>query len=264
MAKRNSNGGRGGTRTPAKPGEGRERQGYSVGTDGPGRRAGKGARPGAVSARTAPDRRVLIGAVALLALLVAGVLAYLFARDDDPATPTSAPTAASLPGLQTGVADEGYWPAETDQLEARLKAMGLPALANEGTVLHTHQHLDVFVDGRRLTVPQNIGIAGDQSFIAPLHTHDTRGVIHVESDTVRDFTLGQFMNVWGVRLANRCVGGYCASGDKRLHAYVNGREVTGDPAAIKLEPHQQIVLSYGTDAMVQKNIPRSFPFAEGE
>jgi hypothetical protein len=33
--------------------------------------------------------------------------------------------------------------------------------------------------------------------MAPLHTHDASGTIHVESNTIRNYTLGEFLNIWG-------------------------------------------------------------------
>src|SRR5438132_7158269 len=119
----------------------------------------------------------------------------------------SAENAANLPGLQTG---EAPWLAEIPNLLARLKAINLPALYEEGNVLHIHQHLDIFVNGKPVTVPADIGINYIAKFISPLHTHDAAGIIHVESDEVRDFTLGQFFDVWGVRFTKDCIGGYCA------------------------------------------------------
>ena len=35
------------------------------------------------------------------------------------------------------------------------------------------------------------------SSMAPLHTHDDSGTIHVESNTIRNYTLGQFLDNWG-------------------------------------------------------------------
>ena len=32
--------------------------------------------------------------------------------------------------------------------------------------------------------------------MSPLHTHDSSGVIHVESNTVRYYTLGEFLDIW--------------------------------------------------------------------
>jgi hypothetical protein len=91
----------------------------------------------------------------------------------------------------------------------------------EGTAVHIHQHLELYVDGRKVPVPAGIGINPAVGF-APLHTHDASGVIDVESPTVRTYTLGQFFAVWGVRFTPSCLGGYCAAGDRRLRVYVNG------------------------------------------
>jgi hypothetical protein len=33
--------------------------------------------------------------------------------------------------------------------------------------------------------------------MAPLHTHDASGIIHVESSVKRNYTLGEFLNTWG-------------------------------------------------------------------
>jgi hypothetical protein len=76
-------------------------------------------------------------------------------------------------------------------------------------VLHIHPHLNVTVDGKHLTVPALIGIETslwkDHSLdkyegmagMAPLHTHDASGIIHVESSVKRNYTLGEFLNIWG-------------------------------------------------------------------
>ena len=65
------------------------------------------------------------------------------------------------------------WDNGGTQLRARLKAIGLPPLPQEGTVIHIHQHLDLYVDGKKVTVPALIGIgeSGGQPFFAELHTH---------------------------------------------------------------------------------------------
>src|SRR6185369_5291791 len=105
-----------------------------------------------------------------------------------------------LPGQLVGFAP---WSANVRLLRRRLTAIGLPALDAEGTALHIHQHLDIYVNGRRVPLPAGIGIDELDGFISPLHTHDTSGVIHVESPKVETFTLGQFFAVWGVRLTPR-------------------------------------------------------------
>jgi len=204
------------------------------------------------------DRRRLGVAAALVALVAAGLVVVAAGRSG----PGRAPTAAgALPGLQTGPAP---WGANTADLAARLRAIGLPPLsAGEGTAVHIHQHLDIYVDGRPVPVPALVGIDPAVGF-APLHVHDTSGVIHVESPTVRGYTLGQFFAVWGVRLTSSCLGGYCASGDRRLRVYVDGTPRRGDPTTLTLEPHQEIVVAFGTAAQLPSPIPSAYPFPAGE
>ncbi len=96
---------------------------------------------------------------------------------------------------------------------------------NKKIVMHIHPRLNVTLDGKSLVIPSGIGInttlwndhsldqygmgpmkmnMGGASMImqgmAPLHTHDTSGVIHVESNEFRNYTLGQFLQNWGMDL----------------------------------------------------------------
>ncbi len=176
--------------------------------------------------------------------------------------PAGAPSlpGPSLPGLNAG---SPPWPPETANLAARLAAISLPALSAEGTALHIHQHLDIFVDGQPVQVPPDIGINVAGGFIAPIHTHDASGVIHVESPTIQDFTLGQFFDIWGVRFDAHCIGGACDGGGRTLQVFVNGRLVTGDPRAIKLEAHQEIVVALGSASQLPNPVPSSYDFAPG-
>jgi hypothetical protein len=176
-------------------------------------------------------------------------------------TAAAGPAAAALPGAQTG---RPPWTNGGTGLAARLQAIGLPALPEEGTVLHIHQHLDLFVNGRRVRVPAGIGIDAQLQFISPLHTHDTTGTLHVESPQSATFTLGQFFEVWGVPLSARRLGGLRVGRGRVLREWVNGRPLSGDPAATKLASHQEIVLAYGTPAQMPKRPPASFEFAPGE
>jgi hypothetical protein len=204
--------------------------------------------------------------IVLAALGVAGGV-LLLTRSRSPKTgpvevsgaPSVDPT--TLPGILTRPAP---WPANTKDLEARLSAIGLPALSAEGTELHIHQHLDLYVNGTKEAVPAQIGIiTSPQVVFSPLHTHDTNGIIHVESPTVRSFTLGEFFDVWGVRFTPTCIGGYCAQGDRSLRVYVDGQLGTGDPTTLKLFAHEEIVVTYGTEAELPDPIPSSYTFPPG-
>lgn len=166
----------------------------------------------------------------------------------------------TLPGMQTGPAP---WPAEITHLKERLSDINLPALTQEGEVLHIHQHLDIFVDGKPVQVPYGIGQGEKSSFLASIHTHDNRGIIHIESPTDQVFTLGQFFDIWGVHLTADCIGGYCNQGGRTLRVFINGNPFSGDPRTIKLEQHQEIFVAYGTADELPDPIPSSYEFPEG-
>ena len=168
---------------------------------------------------------------------------------------------SALPGIQFG---DAPWPPEFGQLAARLRAIGLPALSAEGTVMHIHQHLDIFVEGKPVPVPANVGINQIGGFISDIHVHDNTGVIHVESPTEQTFTLGQFFDIWGVKFTKDSIGGYAATGDKTLKVYSNGTLYQGDPRDLPLAAHQEIVVVYGTEAETPSSIPSTFAFPAGE
>ncbi len=161
--------------------------------------------------------------------------------------------ARPLPGLQTSRAP---WLPEWTHLAQRLKAIHVPALGQEGEVVHIHQHLDLYVNARPVPLPAGIGIDQQQQFIAPVHTHDFSGIIHVESPTRRTFTLGTFFDIYGVRLTARCVGGNCGT----LRLWVNGKARHGDPRTLVLAKHQEIVLAVGK---APRSIHRSYAFPAG-
>jgi hypothetical protein len=214
----------------------------------------------------------------LLAIAVPPVLAGCGSSKSDTSstsTPASASDGSTAASVQLGPAFGSMdklpgilktappWPANVGQLQLRLREIGLPALTAEGQVVHIHQHLDIYVAGKVVNLPANLGIDASGAFISPLHTHDTTGVMHVESPTASSFSLGQFFAVWGVRLSPTCIGGECTGPGKQLRAWVNGKPVTADPTKIVLAEHQEIVLAYGTAAQMPKKVPSSYPFPEG-
>ena len=73
----------------------------------------------------------------------------------------------------------GPWSNGTDGLEQRAAQLGLPDPSD--TVFHIHANVAVFADGKRQTVPANIGIDQQNQFLASLHTHDSSGVVHMEA-----------------------------------------------------------------------------------
>jgi hypothetical protein len=111
--------------------------------------------------------------------------------------------------------------------------------------MHDHVSLNVTVNGKPIIVPTHIGmnqtgifadplLYADHSLdkygmegMSPLHTHDSSGVIHVESNMDRYFTLGEFLNIW-----------------KGLNT--DGKNVTATVDGIPVSEFQSIVLNDGS------------------
>lgn len=196
------------------------------------------------------------GAVAILAAIVIGVILVQGNSGGDSAkTTTPASQYNSLPGIRRTKAP---WPPEYEFLADRLLPLGLTTLPQEAVATHYHSHLDIFVNGRRVVVPAAIGINQGAGYITELHTHDTRGVIHIESPKENDhFSLGQFLAEWGVFLNGRCIGAYCDG----LKWYLNGKLQTGNPQSYTLQSHDEIAIVVGKPPA---KIPSSFKFLGGE
>jgi hypothetical protein len=193
-------------------------------------------------------------AVGVLAAIVIGVI-LLQGSDGTSKPKISVASINKLPGIRKTKAP---WGPEYEFLADRLVPLGLTTLPQEALTTHYHAHLDIFADGKKVTVPALIGINPGANYITELHTHDTRGVIHVESPKKNDhFTLGQFVAEWGVFLNGRCIGAYC----NRLKWYLNGKLQTGNPQTYTLQPHDEIAIVVGTPP---KSIPSSYKFLKGE
>ncbi|MDE3077249.1 MAG: hypothetical protein KGJ86_17680, partial [Chloroflexota bacterium] len=163
----------------------------------------------------------------------------------------------TLAGLQTTTAP---LPPEYQNLRARLAALAHPPNGNES--YHIHAHLAVFVGGKSVPVPANIGISGPLQIEAPMHTHDTSGVIHVEASRPSDaFTLGAFFDVWGVALDAGQLGGYRDANGQSVQAFVDGQAVA-DAARYVLRPHDDIVVGYGSPDSFPHTIAFTWPQGE--
>ena len=86
-----------------------------------------------------------------------------------------------------------------------------------------------------------------QACISPLHTHAQTGILHTESPTNTDNTLGELFVEWGVKLSKTCVGGYCTP-DWKIAFYVRGKPYTGDPTKITLTNLEEIAIVIGDPA----------------
>jgi hypothetical protein len=154
------------------------------------------------------------------------------------------------------------WSAPSD-VAARVEAAGLSLLSAEGSALHTHQHLSLTVDGSPVTVPAELGIDLVARRISAVHTHDTSGIVHVESPTVSTFRLGQLFAEWNVRLDKGAVGSYVDGEDGATVAvFVGGKRTDGDPRRIPLTAHEDIDLVV-THGGAKPSPPAAFQWPAG-
>jgi hypothetical protein len=209
--------------------------------------------------------RILLYSIAgtgVVGLIVAVLAVFVIGRSSSTTAHFDGPN-VDFPNLKGLMKTPPPWPQNTATLRQRLKPDGLTPLGQEGQVLHIHQHLDIYVNGKHVTVPQFIGIKlkkGNLDFITELHTHSTDGVIHLESPVAQSYSLGQFFGAWGLNLSRNCIGNLCSPAAPLLF-YVNGKQVSGDPVRLVLQQHDEIAIVYGKPPA---KIPSSFNGPAGE
>lgn len=114
----------------------------------------------------------------------------------------------------------------------------------EGAVFHIHPHLAIFVHGKPVAIPSDVGRPVVTPCLYWIHTHTADGLIHIESPSFRTFTLGNFFDIWGEALSPTAVD---ATRVKRgaMHVFVDGRPYRGDPRKIELRQHTDITIEAG-------------------
>jgi hypothetical protein len=122
---------------------------------------------------------------------------------------------------------------------------GMSCDAMEGSRIHIHQHLTILDHGKPVAIPPNVGQPAEKRCIYWVHTHTPDGVIHVEAPQFRAFTLGDFFAVWGEPLSRGQASSAHAAKGQSLRVWVNGNRYTGDPRAIPLAAHSDIVIEAG-------------------
>ena len=102
--------------------------------------------------------------------------------------------------------------------------------------IHWHPKLTILINGKQVVIPANIGINIGNNIdnqisgmmMSPIHTHDTTGTLHIESQNPsakpETLTIGYFINdVWGKKFDSVCIFDYCT--DKgTIKMLVNGKE----------------------------------------
>ncbi len=172
---------------------------------------------------------------------------------------------------------------------------GIQCQGNEKVVYHVHSDLRLYDHGHRVVLPAFVGIpasnainvqAVDTSGMSQsshqcvywLHTHNfdsPQGVIHIESPTQTQYTLGQFFDIWRSTASVDLAGGYAnefnvdggfpralsVAATSSIHAYVDGVPYHGSYRDILLRPHRLITIELGTP---QRAPLTHFSFPQGE
>jgi hypothetical protein len=139
--------------------------------------------------------------------------------------------------------------------------------ANEKDKYHVHVHVAVYVNGDMKRLPAGIGITqprllekysngrfydvGLYDCLYWLHTHVADGIIHVETPGQRNFTLGQFFDIWAQPLGPRQVGPAKGS----VVVFENGKRLSGNPRLTPLLAHANIQIDVGTPVVPYKKFP---------
>ena len=92
------------------------------------------------------------------------------------------------------------------------------------TGFHWHPKLYIYINGKEVTIPANIGLIGGEH---PIHTHDTDNVLHYEfsnAPTFEQIRLGNFFKIWGKIFNSTCILDYCNGQNGTVKMYVNGVE----------------------------------------
>jgi hypothetical protein len=159
----------------------------------------------------------------------------------DPAPPPDivlAPTYTEISAAATS--SSPHWPAWSHSGTAIVDGVGCAKNEN----YHIHALLSIYQDGVRLALPESIGRGSGCAY--EMHTHDGSGVMHIETDVPKVFTLGQFFALWGQPLSATAVAGLPG---KPTYYVVDKEKVTrftADPSTITLDAHREIVIVTGT------------------
>jgi hypothetical protein len=192
---------------------------------------------------------------ALIVIAVIGIIVALVAtsgskKSGNSATSTTASSEAGL--LET----PAPWPPQYSGLLNRIVGNHFPPQSDVG--YHVHAVLRIYVEGKSVEVPSQVGIDQQESYLAPLHTHDNSGIIHMEATEPYPFKLSQFFLVWGVKFDNSQIGGYKVGAGKQLAVYANGSKVAS-PSTFVMKPHDRIVVDYGNPKTFVKEFQYTFP-----
>lgn len=177
-----------------------------------------------------------ITGIILVVLIIGGGVTYFVYQAHQPKSTT---TTTNQAPYQEAIYNSSYPPVQSvycDQLEQ--------------SVEHIHAYVMIYIDGKSSPLPQYVGIALDQSSGNPicyywLHTHDSSGVIHIESPANEPFTFGQFLGIWNQQFNSLGFPSQLLL-DTGWTMWVNGQPYHGTLDSIPLAAHNIITVAYNS------------------
>ena len=140
---------------------------------------------------------------------------------------------------------------------------------------HIHAYLALFVNGQQVAIPYGLGMVGPgpaiNGFVNAatdfylIHTHDSSGIIHIESPsngkpnlTASIYTLKDFLDIWGITVNSNQFGPFTgpvevftsgamsrANGNNTIVPASTLTYYGNDPTNVPLYSHEYIVVEVG-------------------
>ncbi len=140
-----------------------------------------------------------------------------------------------------------YWGGSAKRNEKSIlenmtsREVALRSTTDMATEYHIHPELSILVNGTEVAIPQNLGVKANG--MTAIHTHDEKGIIHVEAPVKKDFTLGDFFAVWDKDFSSTRLLGNDVNENTEIMVTVNGQKVDTYENTI-LRDKDKIVISY--------------------
>jgi len=184
---------------------------------------------------------VLVGVPVLVVLLASRQTVSSGASHPGPVVPASSdphrPAAPFFKGVADGALPDGVGCSHAPETQVRFQS-----------------HIDLFSDGKPVTVPGGIGVLPTCAYW--VRTESAGGLITVGSPQQRAFDVGDFFDIWGAPLSRTQMLSFTAGPGTPLRAFVDGKLVKGDPRTILLQDQREIALVVGRRP---PTVPSKFP-----
>lgn len=150
---------------------------------------------------------------------------------------------------------------------------GVSCDQGEQVAFHIHAHLSMYIDGKKITIPKYIGIAGNPpeniTCFYWLHTHSTDGIIHIEAPRKQsNEALDDFLAIWHDGFSKL---GFPQELNKTTgwSIFINGKPFTDQVTSpvhteVPLNSHDIVTLEYGSplvppDTSATYQFPKNLP-----